>query len=261
MTTIDPAPAPVTAMAPLSLAELEADAGLLTRVDRKYLLPATELAAMIGGAAADWEALEIDGRRGFRYESCYFDTADLDAFLGAAFKRRHRFKVRTRTYVESGACVLEVKTKGRRGETVKVRQSHGSRPDRLTGDDAAFVDAATGLEGIGARLRPVLATNYLRSTIVDRRRGARVTIDQELATGRPAGPLARFDELLIVETKTAGSPTEVDRWLWRHGHRPQSISKFCVGMALLDPALPANRWHRVIHRHLARRDDLAVAPG
>jgi hypothetical protein len=27
------------------------------------------------------------------------------------------------------------------------------------------------------------------------------------------------------------------------------ISKFAVGMAVLDPALPANRWHRTLHRY------------
>jgi hypothetical protein len=45
--------------------------------------------------------LEIDGARSFAYDSTYFDTPDLDAYLLAATRRRRRFKVRTRTYVDS----------------------------------------------------------------------------------------------------------------------------------------------------------------
>ena len=54
---------------------------------------------------------------------------------------------------------------------------------------------------------------------------------------------------LLVETKSAGPPTAADRFLWRAGVRPAAISKFCVGMATLDPSLPANKWNRILRQH------------
>jgi hypothetical protein len=85
---------------------------------------------------------------------------------------------------------------------------------------------------------------------VDHADDSRCTIDQRFTVARPSGSGIRFDELVIVESKSSAAPTTVDRWLWQHGDRPVRLSKFCVGMALLDPDLPDNRWHRVLHRHL-----------
>lgn len=53
---------------------------------------------------------------------------------------------------------------------------------------------------------------------------------------------------MLLESKTAGRPAPVDLLLWRLGHRPTAISKYCVGLALLNPNLPANRWNRCL-RH------------
>ena len=55
-------------------------------------------------------------------------------------------------------------------------------------------------------------------------------------------------DLLVVETKSAGPTTALDRALWAQGARPVSISKYAVGMALLDPTLPAHKWTRVLRR-------------
>ena len=56
-------------------------------------------------------------------------------------------------------------------------------------------------------------------------------------------------DAVVVETKSAGAPSAADRVLWRHGVRPTKVSKFCTGLAVIRPDLPANKWHRVIDRH------------
>jgi hypothetical protein len=114
--------APLT---PVSLAGLAArDAELLTRVDRKYLLPADLLPALLAGLDEGFDVLQIDGRRVSRYTSTYFDSADLSCFREHRQGRRRRFKVRTRTYLDSGECWLEVKVKTAGGETCKERQPY-----------------------------------------------------------------------------------------------------------------------------------------
>ena len=182
-----------------TLAELNSAAGLLTRVDRKYLVPLTCAQNLVDGLAPHARVLAIDERRRFSYTSTYFDTPGLEAFMFAARKRRRRFKVRTRTYLDSGLCFLEVKTCGARGSTVKRRMGyHADDASRLTGPGRAFVAAClagTGVTGsaaareVAAALRPVLTTTYERTTLHLPRAEARATIDTAL-TWRRLGPAA-----------------------------------------------------------------------
>ena len=184
-------------LATTSLAELNGAAGLLTRVDRKYLVPLERAQELVGGLTSKARVLDIDGRRRFSYASTYFDTPGLEAFMLTARKRRRRFKVRTRTYLDSGLCFLEVKTRGARGTTVKRRMSyHADDASRLTGPGRAFVAAclaSTGVTGsaaaheVAAALRPVLATTYERTTLHLPRAEARATIDTAL-TWQRLGP-------------------------------------------------------------------------
>ena len=182
-----------------TLAELNSAASLLTRVDRKYLVPLTCAQNLVDGLAPHARVLAIDEQRHFSYTSTYFDTPGLEAFMLAARKRRRRFKVRTRTYLDSGLCFLEVKTCGARGSTVKRRMGyHADDASRLTGPGRAFVAAClagAGVTGaaaareVAAALRPVLATTYERTTLHLPRAEARATIDTAL-TWRRLGPAA-----------------------------------------------------------------------
>lgn len=248
---------PIARLGGVSLAEVDELAHLQTRFDRKYLVT-PDLAAELVELVADRSAvLEIDGRRSFTYRSRYFDTAELDSYRGAAFGRRGRFKVRTRTYADEGTAVLEVKTRGPRGTTVKVRLPHEpDAMDEIGADGAVFVDDHVGAPGLHRRLRPVLTTEYRRTTLVDATDRSRTTIDQDLVcTGGEGGrgeghrPHGR----LVLETKSTGAATAIDRLLWDRGERPVRISKFGVGMALHDPTLPANRWNRVLRHHFGWR--------
>jgi len=73
---------------PVTLDGLVAEASLLTRVDRKYVLPRAGLDAVIGALDPHTKVLEIDGARAFAYESVYFDTPDLLSFRMAAQQAR-----------------------------------------------------------------------------------------------------------------------------------------------------------------------------
>nr|WP_315584453.1 polyphosphate polymerase domain-containing protein [Actinomyces viscosus] len=259
-------------LATTTLTELNSAAGLLTRVDRKYLVPLACAQDLVDGLAPHAQVLSIDERRRFSYASTYFDTPELEAFMLTARKRRRRFKVRTRTYLDSGLCFLEVKTRGARGTTVKRRMGYqADDASRLTGPGRAFVAAclaSTGVTGsaaaheVAAALRPVMATTYQRTTLHLPRAEARATIDTAL-TWRRLGPVstgaAAVDDgepvavadIAVVETKNPATPSPADRALWDAGYRPTRISKYATGMALLHPELPANRWYRTLTHELA----------
>ena len=71
MTAVFPA---LAGLPGIGLAELTEHAALLSRVDRKYVLPTVDAGGLIAELAPAAAVLEIDGRRHFTYESLYFDT-------------------------------------------------------------------------------------------------------------------------------------------------------------------------------------------
>ncbi|MFD7023696.1 polyphosphate polymerase domain-containing protein [Promicromonospora sukumoe] len=248
-------------LAPVTLDELNDAAALQTRRDRKYVLTPDELDDLLT-ALPPARVLEIDGSRSFAYDSTYFDTPELDAYRLAATRRRRRFKVRTRTYVDTGSCFVEVKTRAGRGTTVKERQPHDDA-DHL-GLARAFVSARLADAGAPSApvLTPTLRSRYQRTTLL--LDDARVTLDTGLVwdllgpvdPGAHAAPVVRrsaaIGDLVVVETKTAAGsgPSSVDRLLWRAGHRPDRISKYATGLAVLEPGLPDMPWRRLVRRRL-----------
>jgi len=234
---------------PVCLDDLNAAAALQTRRDRKYLIPEAELPWLVDRLSCDAAVLEIGDQRSFRYESVYFDTPSLQSYLAAARGRPHRIKVRTRTYMDSGRCALEVKQRDSRGRTVKHRTDYPSeRRCELDERGRSFVDSVVG-PGRVNDLRPVLTTRYSRSTLLLLRSNSRVTIDTNLRWSSANGTVIRLTNLVLLETKSEGRPSVADRLLWSRQHRPITISKYATGMAAIDPALPANKWNRVLREH------------
>lgn len=244
----------------IGLAEMEERAALQSRVDRKYIVPVGEVDWLLETLAPDALVLEIDGVRLFTYESLYFDTPDLSSYLRTAHRHRRRFKIRTRTYVDSGTCWLEVKVPGQRGSTVKYRVPH--EPDRphTIGAGLAFLDEIFARHGLTAASRadltPMLRTAYLRFTLLLPATDSRVTVDTDLRWSADGREL-RLPQVAIVETKTGSTASGADRQLWRRGHRPVAISKYATGLAALRADLPAAPWRRVLRRHFtAAREEL-----
>lgn len=236
--------------APISLADLEENAGLLTRTDRKYIVPTEALIDLTRTLNPAARVLEIDGRRRFRYESNYFDTPDLLTYFAAARSRPRRFKVRTRTYLDSGLCSLEVKIRDNRGSTVKHRlpYDNGDR-NVLTRDGRRFLDNIIGPSYRECLFRDTLLTRYTRSTLMLADRASRVTIDSKLdCVGRGRSRVSLCDNVLI-ETKSINGPTEADHLLWQNHHRPVRVSKYSTSLAALQPDLPSNKWNRVLREY------------
>ena len=119
----------------ISLEDLNAKAAMQTRVDRKYIVDGLYAAAVLSNLPAEASVLEIEGERDFAYDSVYFDTENLDSYRLAATGRRNRYKIRTRSYLDTGDTFLEVKTEGARALTVKERIPYPSA-------DRAYLNAA-----------------------------------------------------------------------------------------------------------------------
>lgn len=239
----------------IGLDELVERGSLLTRVDRKYALTAADAGMAVELVdPATTRVLAVDGVPNLGYSSVYLDTPGLDTFLLAARQRRRRFKVRTRTYESNGASFLEVKTRQHR-HTVKDRLPGTHLVDgRLSDEGAAFVRAA--LRRAGVRSAPVedlsasLRVDYRRVTLFQEPTATRVTIDSGLTWWDVrTGAWLSLPDLSIIETKSTGRATGMDRLLWSLGHRESSVSKYATALAAMHPHLPSNKWRRLLREH------------
>lgn len=246
MTRAAQAVAGMAAAAPgISLADVLERAELQVRTDRKYLVAPAAL-RRLGG---ELDVLDIGGRRSFDYESRYFDTPGLQTYHEHAGGRPDRFKVRTRSYLDSAETMFEVKLAGADGSTAKRRAPHAfDARDRVTA--GAWRHLSATLEAAGRRLPSTLVgactIAYRRTTFVARDGSARITCDHDLVCTHGAGAVRALADHVLVEVKSPGGPSRIDRALAGPGVEPVSMSKYCVGLALLHPELPSGPWDALL---------------
>lgn len=234
----------------IGLNEVMSEAALQSRVDRKYLLTAQELREFSLLMDSEYRILQIDNRRLFGYESVYFDSTDYTGYHSHRQGRRRRFKVRSRTYTDTGLSMFEVKTKGLRDMTVKHRlEQDQTMADHISDEAKEFLDFTIAREygETVPELIAVMRNRYRRATFVAPAYAERVTCDVQLrfsnSTVSVAGP-----DAVVVETKSLNGRGVADLALRHLGIRDVQMSKYCVGMALLHPELPANKWERLLRR-------------
>jgi hypothetical protein len=231
---------------PVGLEEVSATAALDDRVDVKYIVSRAKLGELAQRLLATHRVLEIDGLRGFGYRSTYFDTADLMTYREHVQGRRRRFKVRSREYVDSGLRAFELKLKEGCGRTVKHRTELGDGPlDHLEEPQLEFLRARLRdayARELGAELAPTLSMSFTRITLVDPKRGERLTCDLQLRFAAPGGAGgALAPDAAIVESKSRGGAATADRELRALGVRPiAGCSKYCIGVGLTYPRVKRN---------------------
>lgn len=245
---------------PISLYGLNQQAALLQRRDSKYVLDSGQLQGFLAHARQGFDALEINNRRHFAYRTVYFDSSDFVCYQDHNKGRRRRVKIRLRQYVDNNLFFCEVKLKGRRNLTVKLRQpvsaedfAAGSLPHHLHqfcfNSIAAHYDEQRAHElmnGLGTSL----TLDYNRMTLVSRQGSQRVTIDNPLTfIGRQHSRRLRPDRW-IVEVKSRTGVSDLDRWLYLNNCRPVSAcSKYCMGVSLMEKPRRNDRFRPILRKH------------
>lgn len=212
---------------------------MLTRLDNKYLLREPILKLALQQFSKHFDILEIGKDRLFTYESCYFDDANLRCYFEHHQGRRQRIKIRTRKYLESDLCFVEIKLKDSRGVTVKKRQPYEIEKFGELDADALSYIRTQYFEHYGRHfsenLRPTLNMSYGRATLVAKRGGERITIDKQIRFQHNHKTFSTPDDLFVIETKSANGNGIADAILRKfHQHPSNKCSKYCIGMCITE---------------------------
>lgn len=231
----------------IDLNQLNTQAELLRRFDTKYLVRIDQLPQLLVSLPQTTRVLENNGTRSTPYSTHYYDTAELHTYYDHLKRRRKRFKIRTRHYGNPQQGYLEIKIKKPRGQTEKVRW----------GVDVSSIGDTLGIEQqdllndalMTAHYPPLahqysrtLTTHFLRTTLFEPASLERITIDSQLHASISERSLQLGPHHAIVEIK---SPTQVghSHRIFTHlGIRPVSVSKYCLAMTALHPALGGAPW-------------------
>ena len=246
-------------IAPITLGEMDS-IKLMNRIDSKYLTNEETLVEILRDAAAHgYRALIVDGHKMSPYNSFYFDTPELRMYLDHHNRRLTRQKVRTREYLASGLTFLEIKRKNNHGRTRKKRTGIPEADFKDFRGNAAACEYLAGHSWFTARqLSPSLETLFRRITLVNPAMTERITIDScvnfnNIRTGRKAS----LPGGVVIELKQDGrAASQMKRILLDRRVKPLRVSKYCIGIALTDPAVKSGRFKlkiRMIEKQINTR--------
>lgn len=228
---------------PISLSEMDS-VELQDRMDTKFIFASGILAEVWSQMQPHYRLLEIEGKRGTDYRSLYYDTPDLRHYRDHHNQRTFRSKVRFREYVGSGLAFFEVKRKTGTGRTDKARVRVTSIPDALDSDQQRFAEEASGKT---EELLPTLWNHFTRYTFVHKSRPERLTMDVDLRFSVP-GMERPLGDIVVAELKQerADRSSPFARIMRDRNIRPASMSKYCIGMLLMEQPVKHNAFKAVL---------------
>jgi hypothetical protein len=227
---------------PVSLKEMDC-VKLMDRTDSKFVLSFSNLESFLKTVSDHYLVLTINGTKVFSYRTDYFDTPNLDMFTEHHNGKLNRFKVRQREYIESNLKFLEVKFRSNKGRVIKDRiEKTYSDPNVFSG----FIHKHTPYKA--DELNITIINRFNRFTLVDIHMRERVTVDFNLSFTDHKRDLF-LDGLVIIEVKQnkMNKQSLVFKTLKETGIRPASVSKYCLGVSMLNMPKKFNNFKKTIN--------------
>ncbi len=233
------------------------EVALLDRHDTKYIFNREELLTLLPKLQRDYRVLEVLGKRASAYSSLYFDSEKLDFYSLHQRGKKNRVKIRMRKYVDSELTFLEVKLKNNKNRTVKSRMEIEDITEFLSTDDLNFIEEAAGEQD---ELKPQVYNEFHRITLVHKTAEERLTLDIELGFRVPNGPEKSLNHLVIAELKqdVVNRYSTFAKLAKKMMIRPERISKYCLGIALLVDDVKKNQIKEKLLRIAKLSDEQAA---
>lgn len=223
----------------ITLGEMD-DVALLDRHDTKYIFNREELIAMLPQLQEHYRVLEVNGNRASLYHSLYFDSENLDFYSLHQRGKKNRLKIRMRKYVDSSLTFLEVKLKNNKGRTVKSRVEIDDIEETLSPANLKFIEEAAGKQD---QLDAQIFNEFHRITLVHKVEQERLTLDIQLTFKNTDGETSKMNQLVVAELKqdSVNRYSPFAKLTKEMLIRPERLSKYCLGIALLVDDVKKNR--------------------
>ncbi|MFW5804707.1 MAG: polyphosphate polymerase domain-containing protein [bacterium] len=209
----------------------------------KFLFKINLLDSILQEAIYHYDILEINDKREQVYQTTYFDTHDLDTYHDHHNGKSNRYKIRKRYYTSTKDSYWEIKIK-KGQDKIKKRILTGKSIDDP--DVSGFINKYTPY--MSQNLFPKLFNQYNRITLASKCCLERVTIDYHLVFPDPGGKDTEINHIAIAEIKKEHQMNHSFFYeiLKKHRVRPIKISKYCIGLTLLNQIIKTNRFKSIV---------------
>ena len=217
---------------------------LMTRTDRKYVIPVTLLPKLLSSVSSFYKVQEIDHKRIASYATVYYDTPDYLFYHTHVKGKLNRTKIRIRKYVDSELSFLEIKNKNNKGTTQKVRVP----ANKIEENNVSFLKQHIPNLNI-QKLTPSLTNDFQRITLVNHNFTERLTIDFNIGVKNCREEKeARFPNLCIIEVKQSRrTPTPLINFLNNNHIHTSGLSKYCLGISITTDSVKRNNYKPKLH--------------
>jgi VTC domain len=241
--------------APISLDEMDG-VSLMNRTDTKFMMHKNDLADILSKLPTAYRILEVNGERESKYETLYYDSENFLFYRRHHAGKKNRYKIRKRKYVESNLTFLEVKFKTNKDRTIKDRTKLPMIEEALEAKASSFILSETG---INEDFVPKLWNSFTRMTFVDESIPERLTIDFNLSFHYGESRVS-LPNIVICEVKQSkqNRHSPFMQQLKARLIRPESISKYCIGVALVYPEIKSNSFKEKLLKIRKLENELAA---
>lgn len=219
----------------------------MDRVETKFLLSIKKLPKIFKEIENDYRIVSINDNKIPEYKTVYFDTENFFFYNEHHRKRKDRYKVRFRNYVNSDLTFFEVKHK-KNGRVDKKRKIVENENFKL---DTSNVDLLEESDLDKLELKNKLSNYYSRITLVSKHSIERVTFDMDIRFEHE-GKKSSLNNLVIVELKQAklSRDSPIYKALKNANIKPFTMSKYCIGLIKTygTKALKYNRFKKKLLR-------------
>lgn len=214
---------------------------MMNRTDQKFWFHIDQLQSILDEVRDHYFMLDIDEKSMLPYSTVYFDTYENEMYLSHHNGHLNRYKIRRRTYVQSGKSFMEVKHKTNKGRTIKTRINTNENIPLFSPSEEDFI--ATETPYSADNLTPILINQFTRLMLVNKNFKERCTIDFNLKF-KTKDDEVEVKNIAIIELKADGNSELSPLGLALRNHRIKSsgFSKYCTGRMLTDPTLKQNRF-------------------
>lgn len=217
---------------------------LQNRIDFKYVMHEDMIENILDEVKNDYKIVTVNDLKLSPYCSEYFDYHNYKTFHDGRLKKPNRNKVRLRHYLNGGVSFIELKQKIKGRRTLKERkQINLEQKDKE-------INEFLKLRNINSTLMaPTISISFNRLTLISKSYEERATIDFNLSF-KDESNASDLNRLVIIEIKTPkyNHHSKLIKALQKYGIKQTSISKYCIGMALLKPNLNLVGLHKKINK-------------
>ena len=208
--------------------------------EKKFILSAKKLKNVLEDIKDDYYVLEIKGNKIIKCTSEYYDTEDYKLYLAYHNGNGNRYLIKNNEIEGIKNNSIKIKFKSNKGEVSKVKQKT-KNSDFGSAEIKEFLQENTPFNP--DILKKMLKNSYYRIVLIHKRNKEKITIDLDLVLSNMQDRI-KLPYLAIVEVKQEKLSLFSDfiLSLRKFNIQKTSLSKYCIGVALLNKDVKKNKF-------------------